>query len=491
MPTDETVEDLLRQAFEDARGEGRRLGLHGLHAGARERAQRRRRRRALLTTAGSGLAAAVVVTAVVVGPGLAHGQPHLVPATSTPSGTATPTTPATAGPAAYGGAYEILDALPEFLPGGLVLQSSEPLHMREPQLMGNVGSCSWSGEARKPVAGRDWRLSDGLTSSWRAGLSVAGFTTSTGAQAMRELVETRLPCRLNDGVEPVAWPGASSTHFLATTSDDPLVQDPQAIAVIRVGDLLVAGFAHDEDTASASETARSLAEEGAARLAGFAPAQGKPLGASADAPNAASRPGAASPRKPDATENAYALGEQLFPATAQLGHGMRYHGRPIDGPLTPAASSAQVCDPGLVEQVKGVATDHSPRPVSGTQNMAWAGSGSGGVVAPNVSVTITGWRTGTGAARFADLQGNRGFCVWMPAQARVDWPGADPSRTWLSRSAGGGPEQYLASQRVGDLIVSVVVGGLPGDQDKSEAIRLSDLVAGRVRASRLPAAEGK
>ncbi|MGZ4687984.1 hypothetical protein, partial [Oryzihumus sp.] len=104
MPTDETVEDLLRRAIDDARGEGRRLELHGLHAGARERAQRRRRRRALLTTAGSGLAAAAVVAAVVVVPGLAHRQPHLLPAT--PSRTATSTTPATAGPAAYGGAYE-------------------------------------------------------------------------------------------------------------------------------------------------------------------------------------------------------------------------------------------------------------------------------------------------------------------------------------------------------------------------------------------------
>ena len=486
MPTDETVEDLLRQAFDDARGEGRRLGLHGLHAGARERAQRRRRRRALLATAGSGLAAAVVVTAVVVGPGLAHGQPHLLPAT--PSRTTIPTTPATAGPAAYGGAYEIPDVLPEHLPAGLALPSAMPMHTRDPQLLGNLGPCSWSGEVRRPVAGRDWQLDD--ASSWRAGLSVAGFTTGTGAQAMRELVDSTLACRLPSALVPVAWPGTTSDHLLATTSRDPRLSE-QAVAVIRVGDLLVAGYASDNDVTRASESARSLAEGAAARLAGFAPAQGRPLGTSTQAPNAASRPGTVAPRQTDPTENAYALGEQLFPSAAQLGHGMSYHGAPIDGPRTPAASGAQVCDSVLVAQAKGVAADHSPRPVAGTQTMAWAGSGSGGVVAPNVSITITGWKTGTGTARFADLQGNRGFCVWMPAQEQVTWSGADPSRTWLSRSVGGGPEQYLASQRVGDLIVSVVVGGLPGDQEKAEAIRLSDLVAGRVRASGLPAAEGR
>ncbi|MGZ4601353.1 hypothetical protein [Oryzihumus sp.] len=488
MPTDETVEDLLRRAFDDARGEGRRLELHGLHAGARERAQRRRRRRALLTTAGSGLAAAAVVAAVVVVPGLAHRQPHLLPAT--PSRTATSTTPATAGPAAYGGAYEIPDVLPEHLPAGLAQPSaSVPMHTRDPQLTGNLGSCDWSGEVRKPVAGRDWQLYD--SSSWRAGLSVAGFTTGTGAQAMRELVDTTLACHLPGTLAPVAWPGTTSTHFLATTSGDPRVPDQQAIAVIRVGDLLVAGFASDDAVWRASETARSLAEEAATRLAGFAPAQGKPLGTSTQAPNAASRPGAVTTRAPDPRENAYALGEQLFPSTTQLGHGMRYHSVPIDGPLTPAASGAQVCDSVLVAEAKGVAKDHSPHPVAGTQNEAWAGSGSGGVVTPTVTVTVTGWKTGTGAARFADLQKNRGSCVWLPEQERVSWPGADPSRTWLSRSVGGGLQQYLASQRVGDLIVSVVVGGLPGDEEKGEAIRLSDLVAGRVRASGLPAAEGR
>lgn len=489
MQTDETVEDLLRQAFEGARGEGHRLELHGLHAGARERAQRRRRRRALLTTAGSGLAAAAVVTAVVVGPGLAQGRPHLVPATSTPSRTAVPTTLATAGPSAYGGAYEIPDVLPESLPSGLALPSSAPMHTREPQLMGNVGSCSWSGEVRKPVAGRDWQLYD--TSSWRAGLSVAGFTTGTGAQAMRELVDTTLACHLPSTLAPVAWPGTASDHFLAMTSGDPRVPDQEAIAVIRVGDLLVAGFARDDVVTRAGESARSLAEEAAARLAGFAPAQGKPLGTSTEAPNAASRPGAVTRKAPDPTENAYALGEQLFPSAAQLGHGMRYSSVPIDSPLTPAASGAQVCDSVLVAEAKGVAMDHSPHPVAGTQNEAWAGSGTGGVVTPSVTVTITGWKTGTGAARFADLQKNRGACVWMPEQERLSWPGADPSRTWLSRSVGGGPRQYLASQRVGDLIVSVVVGGLPVAEEKAEAVRLSDLVAGRVRASGLPAAEGR
>jgi hypothetical protein len=73
----------------------------------------------------------------------------------------------------------------------------------------------------------------------------------------------------------------------------------------------------------------------------------------------------------------------------------------------------------------------------------------------------------------------------------VDWPGADAAETWLSTSAEPGVSQFLAARRVGDLIVSVVVNGLPPAQGQAEAIRLNGIVAAKLAASDLPAAKGR
>jgi hypothetical protein len=356
--------------------------------------------------------------------------------------------------------------------------------------MGNVGGCNWSGDVRKPVAGRDWQLTNAARDGWLAGLSVAGFTTGTGPEAMAELLDHRLECQLGDGVQRVDWRGESdTTHLLAASreNDGDEVSRPRALALIQTGDLLVAAFAHDATVASARATATALAERAVAGLGGFAPAEGEALGTSAEPPNAASAPGAVTTGR-NGWQNAYDFGE-VFPTVTELGHGMGYKGGdPITSPLTPAASGAQICDSTAVAEAKGVTEDTSPHPVAGAQTSAWEG---GGVNDPNVTISITGWETGTGPARFTDMQKNRGGCVWMPEQVRVSWPGADPSRTWLSKSAGGELPLYLASQRVGDVIVSVVAMGMPGDTERSEAIRLSDLVAGRVRDSGLAAAKGK
>jgi hypothetical protein len=455
-----------------------------------------------LTGGGASLAAAAVVAAVVVSPSLGADRGRVLPAgpTRSPVVTASPTAePSTepsappapsataVAPAPYGGAYEIPDVLPDPLPAGL-RDMAGPMHTREPELMGNVGGCNWSGDVRKPVAGRDWQLTDAKDSGWLAGLSIAGFTTGTGEQAMTELLDHRLECQLGAGVEPVDWPGRTDDqHLVASSTAGDQVSRPRALAVIRTGDLLVSAFAHDDTAASARATATELAERTVARLKGFLPAEGQALGTSTEPPSPASAPGAVT-KEPNGWVNAYDFGD-VYPTVGQLGHGMAYRGgAPITGPRTPAASGAQICDSIAVAEAKGVEEDTSPQPIAGTQNMAW--SGGGGAEDPNVSISVTGWEKGTGAARFTDLQRNRGFCVWMPEQVRVTWPGADPSRTWLSTSVRGEVPLHLASQRVGDVIVSVVAMGMPGDTEKSEAIRLSDLVAGRVRDSGLAAAKG-
>ena len=513
MQTDDRhdeVEDLLRQVFDEARREGRRdlTGVHAAVVAEAARLRRRHRQRVTLGGAGGVLVAATVVAAVVLvsgatGPTASHLRPAGPTRPAAVSSSAATTAPApvpsvadragatsSAAPAADGSAYEIPDVLPTPLPAGL-RDMTGAMPTSEPELLGNLGGCNWTGNVRKPVVGREWQLTDAKDSGWLAGLSIAGFTTGTGEQAMKELLDHRLQCQLGDGVEPVAWPGnPDNGHLLASSraGDGDQLSRPRALAVIQTGDLLVSAFAHADSVTKARATAIDLAERASAALQGFPPAEGAPLGTSTEPPNPASAPGVAT-KELNGWANAYDFGD-VYPSVEQLGHGMSYKGGDaITGPRTPAASGAQICDSIAVAEAKGVTEDTSPLPIAGTQNSAW--SGGGGANDPNVSISITGWKKGTGATRFTDLQKNRGFCVWMPEQVRVAWPGADPSRTWLSTSVRGEVPLHLASQRVGDVIVSVVVMGMPDATARAEAIRLSNLVAGKVRDSGLPAAEGK
>ena len=68
--------------------------------------------------------------------------------------------------------------------------------------------------------------------------------------------------------------------------------------------------------------------------------------------------------------------------------------------------------------------------------------------------------------------------------------GVDPATTWLSTGTENGITSYLASRLVGDVIVSVVVNGLPRDQAIAEATRLNGIVTSKVKAN-VPAAKGR
>jgi hypothetical protein len=259
------------------------------------------------------------------------------------------------------------------------------------------------------------------------------------------------------------------------------------LALRLVGDVVVAGSAKSRNKSDATRIATQLAARAAARLEeiGFPPALGQPLGQSTEAPNKASRAGADG-GEPLEEPAAYAFGD-VFPQAGELPGRMRYHSDPtISRDMAPVMGS-QICDSEAVAS-KGTGQEKGPRPVAGMYQMAWAGGG--GFSDPSADFAVTGWATGTGAARFSDLQKNRLFCAWMPAQRRETWAGRDPSQTWLSRSTRGGT-QYTAAQRVGDVVVSAVVKGPSATDARRWAIELSDQVAEKVRASGLPAAQGR
>ncbi|WP_353953192.1 hypothetical protein V6K52_07115 [Knoellia sp. S7-12] len=118
-----------------------------------------------------------------------------------------------------------------------------------------------------------------------------------------------------------------------------------------------------------------------------------------------------------------------------------------------------------------------------------------GEVVRTVFVTVTGWAPGTGAQRFADLQNNTIGCRFVTPHERLPWTGRDLASSWLSKHRNGVFTSYLASQRVGDVIVSVVVDRTkPQGQEetaaKQDAIRLADEIIAKLKASDLPAAKG-
>jgi len=201
-------------------------------------------------------------------------------------------------------------------------------------------------ERRLPVAGRtgDFRhgASDGAT------LAAAGFTTGTGAAAFDDYAANRLWCaRWDDPAQ--AWTTSAGPAWIKERSQ-PRLSDPTdirhlALAAVRVGDVIVTGSAVDSTAAQARTIATGPAEAAAQRLAGlaFPPATGAVLGASDQAPNAASAIGAQPAAAQSAREGSDSFGD-VFTAQAQLPWGATYAGVPLTGAGTPPALGPLGCN---------------------------------------------------------------------------------------------------------------------------------------------------
>ena len=512
---EEPLEALLRQTFAETRDNlatGPGGDLDGVRSGAFARASRLRRRRAALQgAAATGLVAAAVL-ALVVGVGPFGAGPRLAPAGPSAlrdggAGSARAWQRMVPGSGSF--AYRFPDVLPGRLPSGLTALTLGPevvtpgsptvpapgaakqLSFEDADLVGVAGVCAFDAhpDRRQPVAGRTWQFaSTSHPGAYAAGLGLVGFTTGTGQDALRDLRTRALDCLPSPEMGQVPWKGPGDESVLFEGSFT-VVDTPrhQALAVVRVGDVLVGGSATGATVAAAGAVATDLASRGAAELLAeaFPPALGRALGASATVPNDASAPGAPEPG-PVVVPAAYEIGD-VFPAADRLGHGMTYHGDPLTGTGTPAAAGAQICDlSGFADRAEREAR---PGPVAGAQRDAWGGDGNG--PDPSVTFSVTGWAKGTGAARFADLQQDRGRCAWMPEQERDTWAGQDGATTWLSHSTEPGHSAFLAARRVGDLIVSVVVENLPAEQARAEAVRLNGILAANVAATGLAAAKGR
>jgi len=244
--------------------------------------------------------------------------------------------------------------------------------------------------------------------------------------------------------------------------------------------MLVLGSSLAPSAVEAREEAVSIASRAATQLVQlrYPPALGKVLGTSTQEPEQG---------PPSAPGEASGL-VRFFPDESSLPAGFIYQGEALEVTAAAPVMGVQACDPALVDDDSGM--DSAPEAEAQASRMAYTGKGLGGDGA--VTVTVSEWATGTGPEMFADLQGNTMMCRFDGSYDRLPWAGRDTASTWLSKHRSlTGLVQYLAAQRVGDVIVAAVVDE-QGDQKSATAtaIRLSDEAVAKIRASDLPAAKG-
>lgn len=247
-------------------------------------------------------------------------------------------------------AYDLPDPSTIDLPAGVTPGAKTYVQgdRSDANLDGMTGGCFLGDtdgvERRLPVAGRTGDFRHGASGG--ATLAAAGFTTGTGAAAFDDYAANRLWCaRWDDPAQ--AWTTSAGPGWIKERSQ-PRLSDPTdirhlALAAVRVGDVIVSAV--DSTAAQARTIATGLAEAAAQRLAGlaFPPATGAVLGASDQAPNAASAIGAQPAAAQSAREGSDSFGD-VFTAQAQLPWGATYAGVPLTGAGTPPALGPLGCN---------------------------------------------------------------------------------------------------------------------------------------------------
>ena len=189
-------------------------------------------------------------------------------------GATTPCPPATArwreaGPARTGpsvNAYQLPDVRPSDPAVLQALPAQGPLgEIAEPVVPAVMGAQTCQ-DGRRPgeheVAGRSWAWGElpGATKGQAATLTVTGWPRDSGSAVMAGLQANTGVCQWSHPQRRESWAGHSDAdHWLSTWTDSAATQRVTAVAVVRVGDVLVGAAAVSDDRAQALELARSMA----------------------------------------------------------------------------------------------------------------------------------------------------------------------------------------------------------------------------------------
>lgn len=487
----------------DARLDDEHVDLPRLLQDTRRKAHRARTRRrvALATSCAASVAAVVAVPTGLVRLQAAGGARR--PASSSPTGSATmaPTTRSTTpaprpspGDRPENVAYPIPDGVgftKADFPTPLLQVFDVGQYKLEPTVPGQ--SCQDPGTTgAAPVAGRQWNWAE--EESNRPQLSVAlvvtGWAAGTGHARFEDVVRDSGTCRWFAAQAPASTQGMSADD--AWAGSNTTAGQSFAHALVRVGDVLVGVEVVDpRSRQSALALARRLAVLACRRVRAAhvgLPDQASEASTPASSTAYAAASASASVPSPSGPGGAFPTGVAYpVPDSVQLVAGdfprpMAYVARGQDVAAIPPVESAQAC---------GSAA--GPLPVAG-RYWDYAETAPGSLRQITATYTVTGWATGTGHARFADMLADRGVCRWYQgAPSPASTSGMAGDEVWAATTFGyedGTNTKVplaLAAVRVGDHIVGMVVTDPAGQRAAVDLARkLATTAAARVRAADLP-----
>lgn len=459
------LEDQLREVLRDAP----EPDWHAFRAAVEDRAGRQRRGRMLRATVG-GAAAAAAVVAIAVGAAnspIFEGQ-RARPAKSTGSApSASPSVPASTAfvprVKLANGDYRMPMALPDVAPKGEDAPEGLERAATSPDLvpLPRVASvdCLTNPEAAepKPWGSRSFAFSatGQVTRSPNAEVTIAGWPTTTGITAMRQLADNSGACAFDRPFQRVPWPGLAASEGNQFVVDSPATpEDRRYVAIRRVGDVTIDAWTSGTNQEDGLAESRRLVDVSVdALLASKVLANPQPA--------VWSWKDGISEGFPDATHF-------ILPAIAPVA--------PVAGiPTVVTTEMDSTSAMGMVPVYGaqfGDASNQGMQPVA-VRAATYAVEGGGGA-----SMVWSSFADGQEA--FDEIVANRGTARWFAPPVREAWAGHDEGTTFLAAQEDQVdvplPKQ-IALRLEGDVLISVVAQGETQAQARTIATKLADEAA--------------
>ncbi|KGN37565.1 hypothetical protein [Knoellia subterranea] len=467
---EDQVRDVLRDAPEP--------DWAALRAAVEDRAEGKRRVR-MLRGSVAGFAAAAAVAAITTGVAMAplfEGD-GAAPAGSTTS-TVPDSTPFVPRVKHANGGYTMPMAFPDIAPkgdkapAGLVRSTkgmgTQPAGADPGRNTMASAPCQYGSSAPQPqqwgTEGWTYQRAGRTDGAVRAGVTVAGWPTTTAITAMQQLDQNSGACTFDQHFRKVAWSGLSASEGNQFVVDESrIAEGKRYVAIRRVGDVTVDAWTSGSDEQAALATARRLVDDSVANLlaskvlddpqpAEFAWTDGTSEGG----------PDKAQFILPDIAPSADVAGVK----------GLTRVDVSSDGPESIFPRSDLYTVPVLGAQV-GDPVHPGSESVAG--RVAFYARQSGANASLETSIVWHSFPDGKKA--FDEIIANKGTARWLTAPTREAWSGHDEGTTFLAGQPGENGPQQIALRLEGNVLISVVAQGETQVQARTIATKLADEAA--------------